>query len=191
MRSRPACPGAASYPRAIGLLELRRAISEWCERRFGVAVDSEYELIPTFGSKEAIFTFAQIVDLRAPKNLVLVADPAYPVPERGARFAGAEVVHLPLLERNGFLPDLAAVIEEDLEESRAGLGELPQQSRPEPSPRSPSTSSWRRWPLSTTSCSARTRPTARSTSTSARPRRCRCPTAETSSSSTRSASAPR
>ncbi|MGC9974006.1 MAG: aminotransferase class I/II-fold pyridoxal phosphate-dependent enzyme [Gaiellaceae bacterium] len=105
-------PGRCKYPRAIGLLELRRAISEWCEKRFGVAVDSEHELIPTFGSKEAIFTFAQIVDLRAPKNLVLVADPAYPVPERGARFAGAEVVRLPLLERNGFLPDLAEVIEE-------------------------------------------------------------------------------
>jgi acetylornithine aminotransferase len=102
-------PARCGYPRAIGLLELRRAISEWCDKRFGVPVDSEYELIPTFGSKEAIFTFAQIADLRAPNNLVLVADPAYPVPERGARFAGAEVVHLPLTEANGFLPDLNAV----------------------------------------------------------------------------------
>ncbi len=66
-------------------------------------------MIPTLGSKEAIFTFAQVVDLRAPKNLVLVADPAYPVPERGARFAGAEVMRLPLTEENGFLPDIDAV----------------------------------------------------------------------------------
>jgi len=105
-------PERCKYPRAIGLLELRRAIAEWCEKRFGVSVDSEYEIIPTLGSKEAIFTFAQVVDLRPPKNLVLVADPAYPVPERGARFAGGEVIHLPLEEANGFLPDLDAVGEE-------------------------------------------------------------------------------
>ena len=105
-------PERCKYPRAIGLLELRRAIAEWCEKRFGVSVDSEYEIIPTLGSKEAIFTFAQVVDLRPPKNLVLVADPAYPVPERGARFAGGEVMHLPLEEANGFLPDLDAVGEE-------------------------------------------------------------------------------
>ena len=102
-------PERCKYPGAIGLLELRRAISEWCDKRYGVAVDSEREIIPTYGSKEAIFTFAQVVDLRPPKNLVLVADPAYPVPERGARFAGAEVMRLPLLEANGFLPDIDAV----------------------------------------------------------------------------------
>ncbi len=105
-------PERCKYPRAIGLLELRRAIAEWCEKRFGVSVDSEYEIIPTFGSKEAIFTFAQVIDLRPPKNLVLVADPAYPVPERGARFAGGEVMHLPLEEANGFLPDLDSVGDE-------------------------------------------------------------------------------
>jgi acetylornithine aminotransferase len=102
-------PKRCKYPRAIGLLELRRAIAEWCDKRFGVPVDSEYELIPTLGSKEAIFTFAQVIDLRPPKNLVLVADPAYPVPERGARFAGAKVMRLPLTEANGFLPDLDSI----------------------------------------------------------------------------------
>jgi succinyldiaminopimelate transaminase len=102
-------PKRCKYPRAIGLLELRRAIAEWCDKRFGVPVDSEYEVMPTFGSKEAIYSFAQIIDLRPPKNLVLVADPAYPVPERGARFAGAEVMRLPLIEANGFLPDIDAV----------------------------------------------------------------------------------
>ncbi len=102
-------PERCKYPRAIGIIELRRAIAEWCEKRFAVPVDSEYEVIPTYGSKEAIYSFAQIIDLRPPKNLVLVADPAYPVPERGARFAGAELMRLPLTEANGFLPDLDAV----------------------------------------------------------------------------------
>ena len=102
-------PERCKYPRAIGLLELRRAIAEWCDKRFGVPVDSEYEVMPTYGSKEAIYSFAQIIDLRAPKNLVLVADPAYPVPARGARFACAEVMQLPLTEASGFLPDIDAV----------------------------------------------------------------------------------
>jgi acetylornithine aminotransferase len=99
-------PARSSYPRAAGLPELREAIAGWCDRRFGATVDPERELIPTLGSKEAIFSFAMTVDLRPPKNIVLIADPAYPVPERGARLAGAEVVRLPLEESSGFLPDL-------------------------------------------------------------------------------------
>ncbi|HEU0166450.1 MAG TPA: aminotransferase class I/II-fold pyridoxal phosphate-dependent enzyme, partial [Chloroflexota bacterium] len=65
---------------------------------------------PTYGSKEAIFTMSLVVgDAKGDKNLVLVPEPAYPVYERGALFAGMEVQHLPLLERNGFLPDYQAI----------------------------------------------------------------------------------
>src|SRR6266849_7688342 len=46
----------SSYPRASGLPELRDAIAGWIERRFGVRVDSATELVPTLGSKEAIFS---------------------------------------------------------------------------------------------------------------------------------------
>ena len=98
------------YPKAEGLPELRAAIADWCERRFGVALDPGTEVIPTYGSKEAIFSFAQlIVDPNGPKDTVVVTEPGYPVPGRGAAFAGARVETLPLLERNGFLPDLDEV----------------------------------------------------------------------------------
>ncbi len=50
----------SSYPRAPGLPELRTAIAAWVERRFGVQVDPDSELVPTLGSKEAIFSFAQL-----------------------------------------------------------------------------------------------------------------------------------
>ena len=67
-------------------------------------------MIPTYGSKEAIFLLAQVViDRDSPKRLVVTTEPGYPVPDRGAAFAGAEVLQLPLLEANGFLPDLDAV----------------------------------------------------------------------------------
>src|SRR5438093_2339077 len=98
------------YPKAEGLPELREAISAWCARRFAAVLDPDAEVIPTYGSKEAIFSFAQLVlDRDGPKDTVVVTEPGYPVPARGAAFAGARVESLPLHERNGFLPDLDEV----------------------------------------------------------------------------------
>ena len=100
----------SSYPLAEGLSELREAVARWCEQRFGVGLDPETEVIPTYGSKEAIFSLAQVVlDRQGDKRLVLSTEPGYPVYDRGALFAGAEVEQLPLLEENGFLPDLDLV----------------------------------------------------------------------------------
>jgi succinyldiaminopimelate transaminase len=95
----------SSYPRASGLPELRTAIAGWLERRFGVAVDTG-EIVPTLGSKEAIFSFAQVA--LGDKRLVAIPEPAYPVYERGALFAGGSVVTVPLDEQHGWLPDLDA-----------------------------------------------------------------------------------
>jgi succinyldiaminopimelate transaminase len=93
------------YPLPDGLPELRAAIAAWAERRFGPRLDPDTELVPTFGSKEAIFHLAQVLD----GELVVVPQPAYPVYERGAVFAGRTVHELPLRASAGFLPDLDAV----------------------------------------------------------------------------------
>ena len=104
------------YPLAEGLPELRDAIAGWCGRRFGVELDPDTEIVPTYGSKEAIFLLAQVVvDRDSERRLVLTTEPGYPVPDRGATFAGAEVLQLPLLEENAFLPDLDAVDDETWE----------------------------------------------------------------------------
>jgi succinyldiaminopimelate transaminase len=98
------------YPKAEGLPELRAAITGWFGRRFGVELDPDAEVIPTYGSKEAIFSFAQVaLDPASVKDTVVVTEPGYPVPGRGAAFAGARVEVLPLLEENRFLPDLDAI----------------------------------------------------------------------------------
>src|SRR5919201_3972620 len=61
-----------SYPLAVGLPELRAACAAWIERRFGVAVDADAEVIPTYGSKEAIFSLAQVlIRPSSEKRLVL------------------------------------------------------------------------------------------------------------------------
>jgi len=98
------------YPAAVGLPELREAVAGWVGRRFGAELDPDRHVIPTLGSKEAIFSFAQVVlDIAGGRDTVVLTDPGYPVGVRGAQFAGARVVELPLLEANGFLPDLDAV----------------------------------------------------------------------------------
>jgi succinyldiaminopimelate transaminase len=106
----------SGYPAAQGLPELRAAVAAWCGRRFGVELDPDTEIIPTLGSKEAIFSLAQVVvDRTGDRRLVLVTEPGYPVPHRGALAAGAEPLVLPLLERNRFLPDLDAITDETWE----------------------------------------------------------------------------
>ena len=102
-----ALPERAPYPLAQGLPELRAAAAAWCNRRFGVDIDPDTEIVPTYGSKEAIFSLAQVLDTTG--RTVVFGEPAYPVYERGALFAGAEVQTLPLLRGNGFLPDIDAV----------------------------------------------------------------------------------
>jgi succinyldiaminopimelate transaminase len=97
----------SGYPKADGLPALRAAISTWVETRFGAALDPDTEVVPTLGSKEAIFGLAQVVG--GPGARIAVTTPGYPVPARGALFAGADVVELRLEAANGWLPDLDAV----------------------------------------------------------------------------------
>jgi acetylornithine aminotransferase len=94
----------SAYPAAVGLPELRAAAAGWVARRFGVRLDPGAEVIPTLGSKEAIFSLAQVL-----AGAVAVPTPGYPVPERGALFAGREVVAMPLRPGGGWLPDLDAL----------------------------------------------------------------------------------
>jgi succinyldiaminopimelate transaminase len=96
----------SSYPRATGLPELRGAIAGWIDRRFGVSIDADREIVPTLGSKEAIYSFAQLA--LGEKRLVAIPEPAYPVYARGALFAGGAIAGVPLREDHGWLPDLDA-----------------------------------------------------------------------------------
>jgi len=100
----------SSYPKAEGLAELKEAIAAWCERRYGVVLDPQAEIMPTLGSKEAVFSLPFIaMDPRGRRDTVVVPEPGYPIPERAAVLAGAQVLRVPLRESNGFLPDLDEV----------------------------------------------------------------------------------
>lgn len=100
-------PSRHGYGGYYGTPELRRAMGTYYERRFGVQLNPDSEVTPLIGSKEGIANVAlAFVD---PGQPVLVPDPGYPTYSLGTILAGGTAVPMPLLEQNGFLPDLDAV----------------------------------------------------------------------------------
>ncbi len=84
-----AVPSVSQYPTTSGLPELRRAVAAYVERRFGVRVDPDRNVLPTAGSKEAIFSAPLAFVDAAAGDVVVWATPGYPIYERGALLAGA------------------------------------------------------------------------------------------------------
>ena len=95
------------YPESEGLPELRRAIAQWYEKRFGTSLDPDNEVLPLIGAKEGIgHTALCFID---PGDVALVPNPAYPVYATSTMFAGGTSYDMPLLHENEFLPDLDQV----------------------------------------------------------------------------------
>ncbi len=109
-------PANHRYPESEGLPEFRRAIAAWYSKRFGVTLDPDTEVLPLIGSKEGIGHMA--LCLLDPGDVALVPDPGYPVYSIGTMFAGGESYWMPLLEENGYLPDLEAIPEEVARQAR-------------------------------------------------------------------------
>ena len=83
-----AIPAVSQYPAAAGLPEFRVAVAEYVQRRFGIAVDPDTQILPTSGSKEAVFNTPFAFCDAASDDTVVFGSPGYPIYERGARFAG-------------------------------------------------------------------------------------------------------
>ncbi len=97
------------YPTYEGMIEFRTAAAQWFEKRFGVKLDPEKEVLSLIGSKEGIAHLPlAFVD---PGDYVLVPNPGYPVYRVSTLFAGGIPYFLPLRKENGFLPDLTKIPE--------------------------------------------------------------------------------
>ncbi|MCS7299522.1 MAG: LL-diaminopimelate aminotransferase [Spirochaetia bacterium] len=95
-------PSNQKYPSYAGMIEFRKAVSEWFYRRFGVEFDPKNEIIALIGSKEGIahihWAFLEKGDVS------LVPDPGYPVYNSATILAGATPYKMPLKEENKFFP---------------------------------------------------------------------------------------
>lgn len=104
----------SNYAATKGLAELRSSISSWASQRFHLqGMDSERQVLPVNGTREAIFAFTQAcIDGSKANAKVLMPNPFYQIYEGAAFLAGAEPVFLNCLKENDFIPDFEQVSEE-------------------------------------------------------------------------------
>jgi LL-diaminopimelate aminotransferase len=104
------------YPEYRGMRELHEAIASWFERRFGVKLVPEQQILPLLGSKEGLAYVAAAV-LNA-GDIALVPDPYYSVYITGCTTVGAQPYLLPLREEQHYLPDLESIPHNILSKAR-------------------------------------------------------------------------
>lgn len=115
-----AVPEVSQYPSVLGRKDLRESISKWFLNRFNVELNPDTQIIPSNGSKEAIFHFPLVfINTDLPeKKKVIFGTPAYPVYERGTLYAGGEPYPVPLKEEDGFLLRLDKIDKSILEDTQ-------------------------------------------------------------------------
>jgi len=116
MQRAVADPANQRYPSNRGREEFRNAIAGFYDRRFGVEIDPESEVIPAIGAKECIYNLCfAFLDSG---DVALASDPGYPVYTGGPLLAGAGSVLLPLDPQLGFVPDLDRLDADSLRRAR-------------------------------------------------------------------------
>ncbi len=88
-------PRTHRYSASRGIAGLRRAQAGYYERRFGVSLNPETEIIATLGSKEGLANLAMAVT--APGDVILAPNPSYPIHPYGFMIAGAALRHIPVV----------------------------------------------------------------------------------------------
>ena len=108
--------GLAVYPSTLGDARLREAMAAWVQGRYGVALDPATQLLPVIGSREALFSFAQVVvdptwrgRPGAQPPIVLCPNPFYQIYEGAALLAGAETAFANSDPARNFAADWSAI----------------------------------------------------------------------------------
>jgi LL-diaminopimelate aminotransferase len=104
------------YPSYAGMLSFRQAVADWYKKRFNVKLDPQTEVLSLIGSKEGIGHMP--LAFINPGDYVLVPSPGYPVYPVATLFAGGKSYEMPLLEKNGYLPDLDRIPERVLRKAK-------------------------------------------------------------------------
>ena len=86
----------SSYPATAGLPALRQSCANWVQRRYGLALNPDAQILPINGSREALFAFAQtVVDGSKTGATVVCPNPFYQIYEGAALLAGAQAFYAP------------------------------------------------------------------------------------------------
>ena len=103
--------GLATYPTTLGVLPLREAIANWATRRYGIPLlNTETEILPVIGSREALFAVAQVVINSSKRNPIVISpNPFYQIYEGAAFLAGAEPYFLNTTVENNHAMDFSSV----------------------------------------------------------------------------------
>lgn len=108
--------GLSKYPTTKGIPALRKAMAQWCTRRFHLQMplDADTQILPVNGTREALFAFAQAAIDKSnvsdgQKPIVISPNPFYQIYEGAAFLAGAELYFVNCIAEKNFLPDFSGV----------------------------------------------------------------------------------
>ena len=116
-------PRTHRYSASKGIPGLRRAQAAYYERRFGVKLDPDTEVVATLGSKEGFANMAQAIT--APGDVVLVPNPTYPIHTFGFIIAGASIRHLPASNGADFLRAIEQAVAHSIPKPIAAVVSFP------------------------------------------------------------------
>jgi len=98
-------PRTNRYSASKGIPGLRKAMAGYYERRFGVTLNPDKEVIATLGSKEGFANLAQAIT--APGDVVICPNPAYPIHAYGFIMAGGVIQHVPAPSPEAYLAGIS------------------------------------------------------------------------------------
>src|SRR6478736_9348951 len=101
-------PKAGRYSASKGVIGLRRAMAGYYDKRFGVKLNPDTEVIATLGSKEGFANLAQA--LTAPGDTVICPNPAYPIHAFGFIMAGGVIRHVPAHSPEEYLAGISRAV---------------------------------------------------------------------------------
>lgn len=93
------------YPKSAGEKSLKEAISGFVKRRFGIVLKNE-QIIPTFGTREVLFSFPQYFLFDKKESVMAFTNPFYQIYEGAAIASKAKVIYFDLTEENAYKPEI-------------------------------------------------------------------------------------
>ncbi len=116
-------PRSHRYSVSKGIPGLRRALASYYDRRFGVKLDAESEVIATLGSKEGLANLAAAIT--SPGDTILVPNPSYPIHQFGFIIAGASVRSVPATPDDDMLAALDRAVRHSVPKPTALIVNFP------------------------------------------------------------------